>query len=277
MAFALTIVAETGGTTNPSPGTHSYAINTVVSISQTANSGYQFAGWTVDGTSWGPEYPTVGVTMNTDHSVTARFSPIGAYNLNLTVQIIGNGSVTPYDTGTHQIPEYTNVNETAHAAAGWQFDHWESSFQQYYNPHVPVISFQMTDNGTLKAYFTQTTPPPLGQHRLTITAENCTTNPAAGSYDIDAGQTGTVIATPNSGYAFKRWLLDGNVAGTDPTITITMDSDHTLAAVSETSPGPTPTPTPKPIFPRIRSVLSTIPLLQRVYDLIDQKRMTTSY
>jgi subtilisin family serine protease len=63
---------------------------------------------------------------------------------------------------------------------------------------------------------------------LTITAtEGGTTNPTTHVYS--AGSTVSVTATPNTGYRFSHWELDGNVVGYSP-VTILMNANRTLKA-----------------------------------------------
>jgi len=59
-----------GGTTNPAAGAHTYADDTVVTLTATAAAGYQFSNWS--GTNNNAINPTT-VTMNADKTVTANF------------------------------------------------------------------------------------------------------------------------------------------------------------------------------------------------------------
>ncbi len=70
--YNLTISAGTGGTTNPSPGTYAYNSWTEVSIEAVPNSGYKFSGWS--GSASGTTNP-ITITMDSDKSITASFSP----------------------------------------------------------------------------------------------------------------------------------------------------------------------------------------------------------
>jgi uncharacterized repeat protein (TIGR02543 family) len=67
----LTIAATAGGTTNPAPGTYTYAVGTVVTVSATPQAHYRFTGWTGDAS--GTASP-ITLTMTTDKSVTANFT-----------------------------------------------------------------------------------------------------------------------------------------------------------------------------------------------------------
>jgi len=69
----LTLSATSGGTTTPAPGSHLYDFGTQVSVTATANTGYQFSRWGVDAS--GASNP-ITITMDSDKSVTAIFTAI---------------------------------------------------------------------------------------------------------------------------------------------------------------------------------------------------------
>jgi len=69
------------------------------------------------------------------------------------------------------------------------------------------------------------------QHTLSISVSyGGTTDPVAGTYTYDFGEVVTVTATADTHYFFSYWILDGVNCGSELTITVTMDSDHTLYA-----------------------------------------------
>ncbi len=72
--YTLTISAGTGGTTEPSPGTYTHDSGTQVSIKATANSGYQFTGWS--GSATGSTNPLT-ITIDANKSITANFKATG--------------------------------------------------------------------------------------------------------------------------------------------------------------------------------------------------------
>jgi hypothetical protein len=84
--YYLTIVATTGGTTNPVPGTYPYGYGTEVSVNATASSGYTFDHWTLDTADVGATNPYT-VLMNMNHTLKAFFKPVprpvGGYSLSL--------------------------------------------------------------------------------------------------------------------------------------------------------------------------------------------------
>lgn len=67
---ALNISADTGGTTDPSPGSYKYDTGTQVSVTALPNGEYQFSGWTGDAS--GTTNP-ITVSMDSDKSITANF------------------------------------------------------------------------------------------------------------------------------------------------------------------------------------------------------------
>ncbi len=69
----LTISAGTGGTTDPVPGSYQHDYGTQVQVTATADSGYEFSGWTGDAS--GTTSP-ITITMDADKTITATFSLI---------------------------------------------------------------------------------------------------------------------------------------------------------------------------------------------------------
>jgi len=69
--YTLTIAAGTGGTTNPSPGTHAFDTGTDATVTAVPNSGYQFSNWSGDAS--GTTNP-ITITMDSDKSIIASFS-----------------------------------------------------------------------------------------------------------------------------------------------------------------------------------------------------------
>jgi hypothetical protein len=87
--YALTIVVTQGGTTNPSPGTSTYAPGTQVPVTATPSSGYTFDHWELNGVNVGSADPYT-VTMNKDYTLRAVFAqtsrPVGGYSISLIKQ-----------------------------------------------------------------------------------------------------------------------------------------------------------------------------------------------
>jgi hypothetical protein len=74
-------------------------------------------------------------------------------------------------------------------------------------------------------------------HALSISATSGgNTEPYPGAYHYYEGTSVTVTAYAYSGYTFNYWLLDGVKCGSDLTITVTMNCDHTLEAYFNAPP-----------------------------------------
>ena len=118
IVHTLTMQVNGGGSTDPAVGTHDYNEGTVVSITATPNSGWQFVNWT--GSVANPSSTTTTVTMDSDKTLTANFSQAVR---TLTMQVTGSGSSTPA-VGTHNYDAGTVVSITATPGSGWQFVSW---------------------------------------------------------------------------------------------------------------------------------------------------------
>ena len=66
-----------------------------------------------------------------------------------------------------------------------------------------------------------------------------TTNPAPGSYSYTTGTSVTIYALPNPGATLYEWAVDGVVKPASSSITVTMDTFHTVEARFTTAPTPT--------------------------------------
>lgn len=87
MFSLVTTVSPVGaGTITRSPSASSYARNTAVTLTATANTGWRFVGW--EGGATGTTSPTT-VTMSSDRTVTARFALISGDG---TTNLITNGN-----------------------------------------------------------------------------------------------------------------------------------------------------------------------------------------
>jgi len=140
------------------------------------------------------------------------------YNLTTNVSPTGGGSVSPsggaYDPGV-------TVTLTATANSGYVFDYWSGSA----SGTSLTTTVVMDAHKSVTAHFT-----PVAQTYTLTTSVNPSgagsVSPSGGEYD--AGSSVSLSATANSGYAFDYW--SGSASGTNPTTTITMDSDKSVTA-----------------------------------------------
>jgi predicted deacylase len=77
------------------------------------------------------------------------------------------------------------------------------------------------------------TPTSTPNARLTVSigAGNGTTTPSEGTHTYNQGQEVTITAFPASTHFFSRWIIDGESFWREPTINVTMNSDHDAEAL----------------------------------------------
>jgi len=168
-------------------------------------------------------------------SQTTPSSPPPTFQYELSLTISGSGSTNP-SAGSHTYDEGTNVQITATAESGWDFDYWKLDDINVgsQNPY----SVSMKTYHTLVAVFVEEPQSPLiTQYELTISISGSgTTNPSQGSHTYDESTNVQVTAIPASGWDFDHWLLDGvNVGGANP-YSVAMNEDHILSAIFQEEP-----------------------------------------
>jgi hypothetical protein len=216
--YTLTINAADGGTTDPAAGSYPYDEGAVVEITATPETGWQFLRWEGDITSTDP---TTLVNMDGDKTVTPVFEIL---SYDVTINVVGNGTTLPA-AGTSPWEYGSVVMITATPDSGWQFVRWEGDFSVP-DPQVPNFAEVEVDGPkTVTAVFEQIT------YTLTISVEGeGTTNPPTGGL-YTSGTPVTITAQPAEGWNFARW--EGDVSGTESTISFSMDNDISVTAVFE--------------------------------------------
>ena len=71
----LTIVAITGGQTDPTPNTYEVNVGSTMTITATPSNGYKFKEWLLDNVVAGTQ-PFITVTMDANHTVVATFEEV---------------------------------------------------------------------------------------------------------------------------------------------------------------------------------------------------------
>lgn len=121
--FTLSIFVDPpggeGGSTTPVPDAYTYLAGTDVFVSQSANAGWRFFGWSGDAAL---ECAEGVVHMDGDKSCTAKFSQ--DYLLTISIWPPEGGQVTKTPPGdSFQFGEKVSLDPTFNS--GWQFDGWE--------------------------------------------------------------------------------------------------------------------------------------------------------
>jgi len=230
--YTLMIEPTSGGTTDPAPGDYSYMEGATVTVIAIPDSGYAFDYWLLDGIP-NPANP-IDVLMDKNHALAAYFKTLPPPEYTLTIATTAGGTTDPAP-GDYTYVAGTTVKVTAIPVPDYNFNHWELDGIIYASNPINVI---MDGYHSLTAYFSEIPPPPPETFHLTISSSvGGTTEPTPGIYEHDKGITINVTATPENGYYFNHWELDGAVKLENP-INVTMDEDHTLVAVFTSEPPP---------------------------------------
>ena len=205
--------AEGSVSLSPAPlADNRYAINTSVTLTAQAATGYRFDHWNGDASGAGA---SVSVTMNSAKNITAVF--IRVYNLTTSINATGSGSIalSPtggiYDTGSA-------VMLTATPSAGYRFDRWSGDATG--NATSVSITMNTDKNVTAnfkKVYTLTTSVNPIASGNVT---------PSSGSYDD--GAILLLAAQANTGYRFDHW--EGDASGNVTSANVTMNSNKSVIA-----------------------------------------------
>jgi len=221
--YYLTMAANTGGSVLPT--NNWYNSNTVVPISQSANSGFQFNGWTGTGTvSYTGASSSASVTMDSPVSETSTY----VTNVVFTESGLAGGtswSVTLNGNILSSTGASITFNNLVPASYSWSTNTGISCGTGcQYSPSPPSGSISTASGSTAQ---------PLTyakQYYLTMApGSNGAISPSSGWYN--SGATPTITGTPNSGYSFISWAGTGagSYNGAANPTTVMMSS-----AISET-------------------------------------------
>ena len=222
--FTLTtaVLPTTSGSVSLSPSGGTYDSGTVVTMTASPVSGYDFSSWSGSATGTST---SVTVTMSGNINVTANFTAhvLPKFTLSTTVQPTAGGSVSlspsggTYDSGTV-------VTVTASRASGYDFSSWSGSA----TGTSTSISVTMTEDKSVTANFSVHILPryTLATAVLPAASGSVLLSPTGGTYD--SGTVVTMTATPASGYNFSSW--SGSATGTSTSASVTMTGSKSVTA-----------------------------------------------
>ena len=179
-----TNVTPAGAGTVTGGGTYHYGDN--VTLTATAGSGYEFAGWN-DGNSDNPRL----ITVTGNATYTATFSEVGTTYFTVTASVNPEGAGTVSGTGTFPAGASTQLIATANQ--GYTFNRWQDGSTT--NPRTVTVNNDMD----FTAYFTQ------NQYIITVVADPSNAGTVGGGGAYYYGNYATLTATAYSGYQFQGW------------------------------------------------------------------------
>ncbi len=214
--YTLDVVTVGSGSVAADPNMTEYIEGTVVELTATPNQGWEFDSWSGD--LMGTTNPAA-LTMTKDMVVTATFTALPTYTLD--VNVVGNGSVTVAPDAAYYL-EGASVQLTAVPATDWYFAGWTGDAGGADNPLTVV----MDGNKVITVTFTEE---PVVTVTLTVNVTgsgSVTKVPSATTYI--SGTSVQLTAAPATGWAFSAW--SGDVVTTTNPISIIMDANKTVTA-----------------------------------------------
>ena len=216
--LAITVAAGEG-TVSKDPDKASYGCSEEVSLTPVPDSAlWEFSEWGGDAT--GSDNPLT-VTMDADKTITATFIESGVETYTLTVNTVGNGTVTQSpESGPY--PDGEEVELTATPDEGWQFDGWSGDLTVTTNPATII----MDSDKTVTATFSE-----IPEETYTLTVNIAGSGLVEKSPEQDYYTTGTVVTltpVPTTNWVFTGW--SGDATGATTPLQVVMDSNKTIEA-----------------------------------------------
>ena len=218
--YTIEVSAEpTNGGTASGGGDYNHGESCTVSA--TAKSGYAFVNWT-ENDSVVSDNANYTFTVKRGRTLVAHFEvqAPNTYNINVSANPTNGGTVSgnqnPYTYGQ-------TCSLTASPASGYSFIRWtENGNEVSTNPNY---SFTVTGNRTLVAQFQAQ------QYTVTATANPTNGGTISGNQSpYTYGQTCSLTATANNGYAFDHWTKNGTTITGGATITFEVTASATYVA-----------------------------------------------
>jgi len=142
------------------------------------------------------------------------------YDLIASEEPSGAGTVT----GAGNYVDGSRVTLVAEAGSGFVFSHWsENSIPVSTSPGLTI---DVSQNRTLVANFVLVG----GAMAISTSAQPSNGGTTSGDGAYAPGSLASVVATPNSGYKFSKWTINGAVVSTSRTNTFTVAGNVTLVA-----------------------------------------------
>jgi hypothetical protein len=201
LTYNLTISATTGGTTDLTPDTYTYANGTVVLVTAIPAINHRLKHWILDGINVGSDNP-IAIVVDSNHSLQAVFTEI-TYELTITSTEGGTTNPAP---GTYTYVNGTVAEVTPNPDLGYSFAYWMLNNEMRYEDLINVL---MDMNHTLKAFFTDDIPPEIGEPVQDPPPDNIQPNQTV-AVTVNATDHGTGVYNVTLWYSIDHetsWML----------------------------------------------------------------------
>ena len=216
--WSFTSIAQVTLASNPtaggtSTGTGTFAKGSSVTVNATANAGYSFINWTLNGAPVSTT-PSYQFTMDGNKALVANFS--FQFGVGLTSNPV-EGGVT---TGAGSYTAGANVTVTATPNNGYTFVNWTEGLTVASTS--ASYGFQLNATRNLVANFKANT------FTLNVTTVNGSVLKVPSKTAYNSGEIVVLTATPAMGYTFTGW--SGDATGSLNPVSVTMNANKNITA-----------------------------------------------
>ena len=214
------------GSAAASSATGEYIEGLSVTLAATANTGYTFQNWTKGGevVSTAKSF-AINVTETADY--VANFLEISTteeVSINITSNAGGTVKINGTATNSTSVAKNSSVTVTALPENGYIFSNWTDGTEEI---TTAEYTFVATGNKELTATFAVA---PYYTITAEATAGGTATVNGSSTYSGQQNTTATLQATPNDGYYFTGWTVNGSEVSTKNPLEISIQSDKTYTA-----------------------------------------------
>ena len=198
-------------------GDGTYGYGEECTVHALANTGYIFINWTENSQQVSSSHDyTFNVTG--DHNLVANFVEEGACIIYVDIVPEEGGTVT--GAGVYSPGDECTLK--AFAKPGYKFKNWTMNDEVVSTEHS--YTFTVTETEYYVAHFE------MKKYTIIATSDPSEGGTISGDGLYYYGTTCTLKATPNIGYTFSKWTVDGIVISTDETYTFTVTDDLNMTA-----------------------------------------------
>jgi hypothetical protein len=187
-----------------------------VTVGAVPNPGFSYLNWTV-GNAVVSADALYSFTVSEDVALVANFAR-NQYTITASAAPAEGGSVS----GGGAVSHGDSVTVNAVANAGYTFDNWSENGAVV--SASASYSFTAESNRDLVANFTRVT------YMIAVSAAPASYGSASGGGAAGQGDSVTVVAAPNPGYRFVKWVEGTTTVSTSPAYTFTAEANRTLVA-----------------------------------------------
>ena len=198
---------------SPTPGAHSYSGGSVVAISATAASGYQFSSWSSMGTITfdSASSSATNAHIGSDGTVTANFVAVNAGQNYQVTFVLGTGGASMSPAGAQSYAGGSSVAVSATALTGYQFSSWSSSGTiSFDSASSASTNAHIGSAGTVTANFVAVNSGLHYQVVFNLGSGGASMSPA-GTQTYAGGSIVSISAVAASAYQFSSWTSSGTI------------------------------------------------------------------